>query len=61
MADYSEVDVTGKSADELVKLVNARLASSCKSIELLKRQGKLILRCWHVSFDLSNFVKAGDD
>jgi hypothetical protein len=51
MADYTELDVTGWTAERLVTLINQRLARY-PSVQLFKRGSKLILRTWRVEFEL---------
>lgn len=54
-ADYVELDVTGWTGDEVLREINVRLRRY-ESVEFFTRAGKLMMRCWNISFDLSEFT-----
>ena len=59
MADYLERDVTGVEPDQLERMIALRLntTSRYRSLELIKRRGRLILRSWLIEFDISKYTK----
>lgn len=53
--DYVELDVTGWTGDEVLREINTRLRTHA-SVEFHKSAGKLLMRCWKIRFDLSEFT-----